>query len=153
MIKQIREIVKVDGNHKISLFLDRLITVSIVIAIVHLTLETEKDFYKAHRSFFRVVEILLTIIFTVEYIMRLIAYNRQTDRSFLSHILSSSMLIDLMALIPFYLTLLPVDLRYLRIFRLFRIARIFKLARYNRAINIVRIVMKDRKELLTVSFF
>jgi len=152
MREQIREIVKVNGNHRISVLFDRFITVSIVLAIVHLTLETENELYQAYRPVFRVTEIILTIIFTIEYIMRLISYDKKIHKNIFSYLFSSSMLIDVMALIPFYLTLIPIDLRYLRIFRLFRIARIFKLARYNKAINIVRVVMKERKELLTVSF-
>jgi voltage-gated potassium channel len=84
--------------------------------------------------------------------MRLIVYNRKEDGSFLSYIFSFAMLIDLLALIPFYLTLVPVDLRYLRIFRLFRFARIFKLSRYNKAIHSISIVIKNKKELLTIVF-
>ena len=152
MKAQIREIVKVDGDHKISVFFDRLITISIVIAIIHLTLETEQGLYERYYKVFYFSEIILTVIFSIEYTMRLLAYRREEDGRFLSYIFSSAMLIDLLALIPFYLTLIPIDLRYLRIFRLFRIARIFKLARYNKAINIVSIVMKERKELLIVSF-
>lgn len=152
MKSQIREIVKVDGEHKLSAPFDRIITLSIVIAIIHLTLETERELLEAHRFLFEVVELGLTVIFTVEYVFRLISYSKEENGSLLSYLFSGGMLIDLLALIPFYLTLLPIDLRYIRIFRLFRIARIFKLARYNKAINVVRIVLKDRKELLTVSF-
>ncbi len=152
MKEQLREIVKIDGAHRLSVPFDRVITVSIVIAIIHLTLETERELLEAHRFLFQVVELVLTVIFTVEYILRLIAYSKNKNGSFLSYVFSLAMLIDLLALIPFYLTLLPIDLRYLRIFRLFRIARIFKLARYNKAINVVHTVMKERKDLLTVSF-
>jgi len=152
MRNQIREIVKIDGNHRFSVAFDKLITFCVIIAIVHLTLETEKDLFNDYHAIFRLVEVILTVVFTVEYLMRLIAFNKSTDKSFLRYVFSVSMIIDLVALIPFYLTLLPIDLRYLRIFRLFRIARIFKLARYNKAISIVQVVMRERKELLTVSF-
>lgn len=152
MKSQIREIVRVDGKHRMSALFDRFITFSIVIAIIHLTLETERELFEAHRSLFQVLELTLTVIFTVEYVLRLVSYSKKEDGSFLSHVFSGAMLIDLLALIPFYLALLPLDLRFLRIFRLFRIAQIFKLARYNKAINVVRVVMKERRELLTVSF-
>jgi voltage-gated potassium channel len=47
---------------------------------------------------------------------------------------------------------LPIDLRYLRIFRLLRLARIFKLTKYNKAIHSVKLVISAKKEILTISF-
>ena len=108
--------------------------------------------FEAHHAVFHFIEILFTIIFSIEYLMRLVAFNRKEDGSFLSYIFSFAMLIDLLALIPFYLTLTPIDLRYLRIFRLFRFARIFKLSRYNKAIHSISIVINNKKELLTIVF-
>ena len=152
MREQIREIIKVDGNHKWSSSFDVFITSVVFLAIIHLTLETEKDLFEAHHAVFHFIEILFTIIFSIEYLMRLVAFNRKEDGSFLSYIFSFAMLIDLLALIPFYLTLTPIDLRYLRIFRLFRFARIFKLSRYNKAIHSISIVINNKKELLTIVF-
>lgn len=73
-------------------------------------------------------------------------------KSFIRYVLSFDLLIDFLALIPFYLTLLLIDLRYLRTFRLLRLARIFKLTRYNKAINTVKAVISSKKEILTISF-
>ena len=49
MREQLREIVKIDGAHRLSVPFDRVITVSIVIAIIHLTLETERELLEAPR--------------------------------------------------------------------------------------------------------
>ena len=50
MMEQLRKIVKIDGAHRLSVPFDRVITVSIVIAIIHLTLETERDLLR-HTGF------------------------------------------------------------------------------------------------------
>jgi len=153
MINNLREVVKVNGEHKWSSSFDKLITFSILIAIIHLTLETEKALYEAYTVVFEITEIILTVIFTFEYTARILTYNKNYyGKSFLQFIFSFDLLIDLLALLPFYLTLLPIDLRYLRIFRLFRLARIFKLTRYNKAIQTVKLVLSTKKEILTISF-
>lgn len=153
ILTQIREVVAPNGNHPWSATFDKIITASILIALVHLTLETEKAIFDKNQEVFRNVEIVLTIIFTFEYILRIISFSRRREKkTFLRFLFSFDLMIDLLALLPFYLTLLPIDLRYLRSFRLLRLARIFKLTRYNKAINTVKLVIESKKEVLTVSF-
>ena len=153
MLSKIREIVAVNGNHPFSSTFDKLITYSVLLAIIHLTLETEAELYSSYKSLFILVERGLTVIFTIEYVLRIISFKRSYyGKSFIRYVLSFDLLIDFLALIPFYLTLLPIDLRYLRTFRLLRLARIFKLTRYNTAINTVKAVISSKKEILTISF-
>ena len=153
MLSKIREIVAVNGNHPFSSTFDKLITYSVLLAIIHLTLETEAELYSSYTGLFIWVERVLTVIFTIEYVLRIISFKRSYyGKSFIRYVLSFDLLIDFLALIPFYLTLLPIDLRYLRTFRLLRLARIFKLTRYNTAINTVKAVISSKKEILTISF-
>lgn len=150
---KIREIVAVNGNHPFSSTFDKLITYSVLLAIIHLTLETEVELYSSYQSVFIWIERGLTVVFTIEYAMRIISFKKSYyGKSFVRYVLSLDLLIDLFALLPFYLTLLPIDLRYLRTFRLLRLARIFKLTRYNTAINTVKAVVGSKKEILTISF-
>ena len=74
-------------------------------------------------------ELITVIIFSVELILRLIL-----SKPPLKYILSFYGVIDLLAVLPFYLST-GVDLRSVRIFRLFRLFRIFKLFKYNTAID------------------
>lgn len=150
---KIREIVAVNGNHPFSSTFDKLITYSVLLAIIHLTLETEVELYSSYQSVFIWIERGLTVVFTIEYALRIISFKKSYyGKSFVRYVLSLDLLIDLFALLPFYLTLLPIDLRYLRTFRLLRLARIFKLTRYNTAINTVKAVVGSKKEILIISF-
>jgi voltage-gated potassium channel len=60
-------------------------------------------------------------------------------------------IIDLLSFLPFYLVFLPLDLRFLRIFRLMGLFRMFKITRYLEAFNLVKRVLTDRKEQLLLS--
>ena len=74
-------------------------------------------------------EIILVLIFTVEYTLRIVAAERRWK-----FICSPFGIIDLLAILPFYLSL-GVDLRSLRVLRWFRLFRALKLLRYNRALR------------------
>lgn len=58
-------------------------------------------------------------------------------------------LIDLMAILPFYLSL-GVDLRTVRVLRIFRVFRVFKILRYSNAIDRFKLAMKSIREELAV---
>lgn len=148
-----REIIAINGKHYLSAPFDKLITFSVLVAIIHLTLETEHSIYTRYRLWFTFVERVLTVIFTLEYLMRIVSFKRgHYGKNLIQYLTSIDMIIDLLALLPFYLTLLPIDFRYLRTLRLLRLARIFKLTRYNKAINTVKLVVSNKREILVVSF-
>ncbi|MEJ2388547.1 MAG: ion transporter [Chromatiaceae bacterium] len=60
-------------------------------------------------------------------------------------------LIDLMAVVPFYLPVLGVDLRTVRLFRMFRVLRVLKLGRYSKAFHIIRHAIVGKKEKLIIT--
>ena len=63
-------------------------------------------------------------------------------------------LIDLVAILPFYLPLLlPIDLRVVRAFRLFRLLRVLKLGRYSESMRVLGNVVRNKKEELSVCLF
>ena len=69
----------------------------------------------------------------------------------LKDIFSPLMIIDLLAILPFYLPVAKLDLRILRIFRLFRILRIFKLARYFESLQMIgKVIYRKRTELISI---
>ncbi len=92
------------------------------------------------RKLLDVTEKFIIIIFTLEYLLRIYV----ADRKF-GYALSFYGLIDLMAIIPFYISL-GVDLRSLRIFRMLRLFRLMKLFRYNKAIQRFSRAFVDAKE-------
>ena len=126
-------------------FVDYFLIFLIIFNIICLGFETDKTIYLAHKTFFTKVELISVIIFTVEYILRLLSIDK------FKNIFQPLMLIDLFAILPFYLPLCRLDLRILRIFRLFRILRIFKLARYFEALQMIgKVIYRKRVELISI---
>ena len=103
------------------------ITLLIVYSVVCFSIETLPDLSQGTRQFLHYSEIFVVVIFTVEYFYRI--YSSANKVKF---IFSFYGIIDLLAILPFYLAT-AIDLRSFRLMRLLRLARIFKLARYNSA--------------------
>ncbi|MFK7961665.1 MAG: ion transporter [Phycisphaerales bacterium] len=116
-------------SRPIAIFIQCLIVVS----LVAYSIETLPDLPVAAVRGLRALEIFVVTIFSLEYAIRVW---RSPNRW--RFIFSFYGIIDLLAILPFYLSLglsLSLDLRSLRAFRLLRLVRILKLARYSIAMD------------------
>ncbi|MDR3305374.1 MAG: ion transporter [Clostridiales Family XIII bacterium] len=104
-----------------------------------------------------VVEVVSIVIFTAEYALRIwtadmIRPELRPARARLKYITSGMALVDLLAILPFYIPfIIPVDLRVLRAIRLIRLVRLFKLNRYTSALASVGRVIKNKLPQLVSS--
>jgi voltage-gated potassium channel len=105
-----------------------LILFLIVLSLVGFSIETLPDLSSSLKHILFILEVVIVGVFTLEYIARVLAAEKP-----LSYIFSFFGVIDLIAILPFYLAT-TVDLRSLRILRLFRLLTILKIARYNVAL-------------------
>ena len=101
----------------------------ILISIITFTIETLPDLEADTRKFLHATEVVIVILFTIEYLLRLYVADRKLD-----YVLSFYGVIDLLAILPFYLAS-GIDLRSLRVFRMFRLFRLLKLLRFGRAMR------------------
>ena len=137
---------------------DVAIIVLIFLNIVALILETVESIYSAHQAAFALFENVSIAVFSVEYILRI--WSCTTNPRYahpvsgrLRFLVSPLGIIDLLAILPFFLPFFGVDLRFVRTVRLLRIFRIVKLARYSRALRLLGHVVHQRKEELLSIFF
>ena len=144
--------VKGDINYYFDIFIMSLIILN-VLAIV---LASDQNIGTRFHQFFYYFEVFSVIIFSAEYLIRLwtcVEYKTYrhpfTDR--IKFIFSPMAVIDLLAILPFYLPFIGVDLRFLRILRIFRIFRLLKMARYSNAFSMIKNVLKEKKEELLVT--
>lgn len=121
-----------DKSEQTPGFLDRPLTSGfiatlILFSTVCFSLETLPDLKPFTRRFLHYSEIVIVAIFTLEY-----CYRIYSAKNRLRFIFSFYGMIDLFAILPFYIA--PVlDLRSLRLLRLLRVLRLLKLARYHKA--------------------
>jgi len=121
---------------------DIFIQILIVASLVTFSISTLPDLSEKTEHALDIFEAISVIIFSVEYILRVVSAKKP-----LKYIFSFYGIIDLAAILPFYLSR-GLDLRSLRILRLFRLFRIIKLVRYSNALKrFIKAFIMAREEL------
>lgn len=145
-----------EKGNRLSYIIDVVLVVLIVVNVICVVLESVVSVNQRYGSIFEFIEIISVSVFTVEYVLRLWACpedpkNATHKSPHLNHILSPMVIIDLLAVLPFYLTyLFAIDLRFLRVLRLLRI---LKLTRYSSAMTMLLDVFKEEASALFAGFF
>ncbi|MGC6421740.1 MAG: ion transporter [Flavobacteriaceae bacterium] len=112
---------------------DVLLLVFILLSVLLVCLESVPSINNQYHDLFNGIEWGITFLFSVEYLLRLIAVNKP-----LNYVLSFYGIIDLLSTLPKYISLFMVgtqSLIALRALRLLRVFRILKLTRYIGASN------------------
>jgi len=135
-----------DTTTKRGRYFDYFIQILILLSLVSFSLDTLPNLSYNTRVFLDYFEVISIVIFTIEFLLRIYVSKKP-----LSYIFSFYGIIDILAILPFYLNRV-LDLRFLRAFRIFRIFRALKLLRYNKALNRFRIAFKIVKEEVTLFF-
>ncbi|HBH05406.1 MAG TPA: ion transporter [Flavobacteriales bacterium] len=127
---------------------DIVLLATILLSIVIVALESVTELKKDHESLFLGLEWFFTILFTMEYLMRI--YVTEKPRKYIFSFLG---IIDLLSILPTYLSILIHGSHYLMIIRtvrLFRVFRILKLTRYVSGISELREALKASSAKITV---
>ncbi len=157
MKKRIHHLLSVSSKTgDLSWFVDLLIITLIILSAVTIILESVESLRVRYEAAFRYFEIFSVAVFSLEYVLRV--WSANVDRRYkkpitgnLKYALTPLAVIDLLAILPFYLPFTGIDLRLLRILRIFRLFRIFKIARYMGALSLILRVIRIKKEELVIS--
>jgi voltage-gated potassium channel len=141
-----------------SKYFDPLIMVLIVLNVAVVVLETVDWLNASYGQLFRAFDLFSVAVFTVEYILRVwsCTENPKFKTPFsgrLHYLITPMAIVDLMAILPFYLPFIFPELRFVRAIRLFRLFRILKMVRYSDALKTFAEVLNLKKEELGVTFF
>lgn len=138
---------------------DLCLIILITLNVVAVVLESVPEIHQPFRIAFFAFEIFSVIIFTIEYFLRLwsITENPWHDKyrkpfwGRVRYFFSTMALIDLLAILPFYLAMfVSIDLRFLRVMRLLRI---LKLTRYSSAMTMLFDVLREEARVIGASLF
>ncbi|HEV2124963.1 MAG TPA: ion transporter [Chloroflexota bacterium] len=123
----------------------------ILLSVAVVMLESVTELREAYGDVLRAAEWLFTVLFTVEYVLRLISVDRP-----LRYATSFFGMVDLLAVVPTYFSLLVPGVQYLLVVRLLRILRIFrvlKLAHYlDEAAVLTRALRASRYKIIVFVF-
>jgi voltage-gated potassium channel len=111
-----------EADTRAGMIFDFSLLLAILLSVVVISLETVEAIAESHRGGLRVVEWVLTGLFTIEYVMRVIVVGdrRRYMTSFMG-------MVDLLALLPTYASLFIADAQALQVIRALRLLRVFRL--------------------------
>ena len=131
---------------------DVILLICIALSILFVNLESVPSINAKYSSFLYTMEWVLTIFFTIEYILRLYCSYKPK-----SYALSPYGIIDLLAVIPTYLSLFIVgthSLMIIRALRLLRVFRLFKMVGFmNQGTFIITALKASRDKIFIFLFF
>ena len=130
---------------------DVVLLILIVISVISVMFETVESIDSKYHHIFVVTEWTLTIIFTVEYFLRIYSVYKPVK-----YIFSFFGIIDLLAILPTYLSLIFTGTQYLiviRSLRLLRMFRIFKMGNHVKQGKIITNSLKASIPKITVFLY
>lgn len=148
MRKRVFEIIEVGKDGDIfSKVYDFFMMVTIVTSLVPLL-------FKFDSTLFQGIDYATAIIFIIDYVLRIWTADLKLGKgitSFIRYPFTLMAIIDLVSILPTFLTILWHGLKVLKIFRLvrtFKVFRIFKSFRYSRNFDLIIAVVKKQKDSL-----
>ncbi|WP_282136179.1 ion transporter [Seonamhaeicola maritimus] len=141
-----------EADTKPGKLFDVILLFVIIASIILVMLESVDSFDAKYHSFLNISEWVITILFTIEYIARIVSVKNP-----IKYIFSFYGIIDLLSTIPKYLSLFLTgthSLVALRALRLMRVFRILKLTRYiGESTNFVRSLRRSRVKISVFLMF
>ncbi len=115
-------------------------------------LESLPSYDSKYHSFFNISEWVVTILFTLEYVLRIISIRRPHR-----YIFSFFGIIDLLSTIPKYLSFFVIGSQYIAAFRALRLLRVFRILRLvtfvGESNNLIKALKASRAKIFVFVFF
>lgn len=139
----------------VNLFIVGLIALNSLAIILHSVPEIRD--HPRLATIFIDFEIFSVIVFTIEYLLRVWAsieseHYQHPVWGRVKFIFSAWALVDLLAILPFYLTLFTTDFGLIRMLRILRVVRLYRLTKYSHALNMIKTAINYTKEELILSY-
>ncbi|WP_435352757.1 ion transporter [Emticicia sp. SJ17W-69] len=155
--KQVHQTLEISLRQKsgFGFFINIFLTVIIFLNTIAIILHTVPMIRKNYDQFFLDFEVFSVIVFTIEYILRL--WSCVENETFkhpiygrLRFIFSAWGLIDLLAILPFFVSIFVTDWGFVRILRLLRMLRLFRVSKYFHALRVIQRVIRSKQEELVL---
>lgn len=141
----LKQLVEINDDRSSKTF-DIGIQVLIVLSMIAFSIETIPDLKPSTLQFLNAFEFFSVAVFTIEYLIRIYTADKK-----MSYVFSFYGIIDLLAILPFYLAFV-IDLRAAKAFRLFRLFRLLKLVKYSKTMDKFQKAIFNAKEEFVIFF-
>lgn len=148
--KRIHEVI-FEADTKWGKTFDVFLLLMIIASVIVVFLESIDIYHDKYHDVFLVLEWIFTIAFTIEYFLRIYCVKKPSN-----YIFSFFGIVDLLAILPTYLSLLVVGTQYLiviRAIRLLRVFRVFKLVGYMNEGHVIVESIKASANKITIFIF
>lgn len=129
-------------------FFDITVIALILISLVAVFLESVRSIREVYLDELHIIEWILTVLFSIEYVLRLISARRP-----FRYVFSFYGVVDLLAILPSYISLFVPGTQYLltiRVLRLLRIFRVLKLSKYVSESRVILAALRTSKHKISV---
>ena len=116
---------------------DIVLIVAILLSVLTVMLDSVSSIAKDHGQLLYALEWGFTILFTIEYILRLLCVGRPVR-----YATSFFGIVDLLAILPTYVSLHILHSRYLSVVRVLRVLRVFRVLKLGRHTKEARVLKK-----------
>lgn len=130
---------------------DVVLILSIVFSVVIVMLDSVKSYREVYGELFYEIEWFFTILFTIEYALRIFSVKKPRG-----YIFSFYGLVDLFSILPTYISLLIPGSQYflvIRILRVLRVFRVLKFTQYLIEVDQLRKALASSRKKITVFIF
>lgn len=131
---------------------DMILLGLILLSVFLVMMETVQDFNQKYHDYLVFFEWIITIFFTIEYILRVICINKPSK-----YIFSFYGIIDLIAVLPMYLAVFISGASVFTIVRAFRLLRLFKILNHpkfsGQSVQLKKAVLASKGKIIVFIYF
>ncbi len=130
---------------------DIILIITILANSILVITESVDAFRTSYGMLITVLGWVFVVIFTIEYLLRILVVNRKS-----TYLLSFYGIIDLLAILPVYLSIFFPPIRFLTVIRIFRLLRLFsilKMARYIDESSQLLLALRASRPKITIFLF
>jgi voltage-gated potassium channel len=152
LLRQKTHIIVYGTNTVAGRLFDLILLGLILLSVLLVMLETVKGFDAKHHDQLIALEWIITVFFTLEYVTRIAVTNKP-----LKYIFSFYGIIDLIAILPMYLSFFFVGTKIFSIIRSLRLLRLFKIVNNpkfsSQSIHLVKALQASRGKITVFLYF
>lgn len=128
------------SNTRSGRMFDIILLISIILSVLAVFIDSVEKYHILYGTELYIAEWFFTILFSIEYVLRIISVKHKWR-----YIFSFYGIIDLLAILPTYISLLVTGTQFLLVIRILRLLRVFRILKLDRFVGASGYLMASLK--------